>query len=277
MYLIILAISLVKHKNKKNAIRKNKMITFDALIIREKHIGERNRIITVLAKDHGVIDIFCRGGMKLTSKNFSATQLFSYSTLCVEVKVNAKGERLYYLNSSQTKNLFYNIRLDLINACLASYISELLCYCGTAEKDFGEILRLTLNTYYSLDTNRQPPELLKSIFEIRLLCEIGFRPNLLGCNKCLKYEADHMHFNIMTGKILCDNCCEDSDNGFDFVFDKGMFYILRYIMLTDYDRLFSFKVSDKAQKLLTAFSESFVSYHIKPKFDTRDFYRQMAH
>lgn len=252
------------------------MITFDALIIREKHINDKNRILTVLTKEYGVISVFCRGGMKPTSKTVGSTQLFSYSQFCAEVKINAKGERQYYLNSSASKNIFYNIRLDIVKASLASYISELLYYCGTNEKDFGEILRLTLNTFYSLDTGRQSAELLKSIFEIRLLCEIGFRPNLLGCNKCLKYEAEHMHFNIMSGKILCDECCEDTDNGFDFSFDKGMFYIIRFIMLTDYDRLFSFKISDKAQKLLTQFSESFVSYHIKPKFDTRDFYRQMA-
>lgn len=252
------------------------LIKFNGLIIKEKRIGE-NKLIIVLTKEYGVISIFCNGGFKPQSKNLSSTQLFSYSEFCVDEKTDSKGQKRYFLDSSKSKTIFYRIRLDVISASLASYIAELLNYCGVADGDNGEVLRLTLNTYYSLNSDRQPPELLKSIFEIRLLCEIGFRPNLVGCNSCYLYESDSMHFNIKTGKLLCDDCIteEERNNGYDFCFDKNMLYIIRYIMLSDYDELFSFKVSDRAQKLLTNFSESFVNYYVKAKFVSRDFFKMM--
>ena len=52
-----------------------------------------------------------------------------------------------------------------------------------------------------------------------------------------------------------------------------MLYIIRYIALTDYDRLFNFKINEKYQKKLTGFTERFVKYNFKDNFDTLDFYR----
>ncbi|WP_028509835.1 DNA repair protein RecO [Ruminococcus sp. NK3A76] len=252
------------------------LIKFKGLVIKEKRIGD-NKLIVVLTKELGVISIFCNGGFKPQSKNLGATQLFSYSDFCVDEKTDSKGLKRYYLDSSSSDTIFYRIRLDVISSALAAYIAELLDYCGIAESNNGEVLRLTLNTFYSLDKDRQPPELLKSIYEIRLLCETGFRPNLVACNNCYLYESDSMHFNIKTGKLLCDDCIseEDRNNGFDFVLDKQMLYIIRYIALSDYHELFSFKLSDKAQKWLTKFSESFVNYYFKGHFNARSFFKMI--
>ena len=248
------------------------LIKFKGLIIKEKRIGD-NKLIVVLTKELGVISIFCNGVFKPQSKNLGSTQLFSYSDFCVNEKTDPKGNKSYYLESSQPDTIFFKLWTDIHSQALGHYIAELLSYCEIAEGDNSEILRLTLNTFYSLNTERQPLNLLKSIFEIRFLCEIGFRPNMVGCNKCYLYESDSMHINIKTGKVLCDDCIteEDRTNGFDFLFDKNMFYIVRYIILSDYDELFSFKISYKAQKFLTNFSESFVNYYTKDRFKSLDF------
>ena len=204
------------------------MLTFMGLILRENDRGETSKSITVLTAERGVIDIFVRGGRKST-KNASSTQLFAYSKLCVEEKRNAKDQSMFFLNSSESEKLFYNIRLD--------------------------------------------NELLKSIFELRLLCEAGLRPALLGCSVCMAYEADIMHFNLSTGVLECDKCCYNPDSIYDIELDRTMLYIVRFIALTEYERLFAFKISERYQKKLTAFTERFVRYNLKGKFPSLDFYR----
>ena len=87
------------------------MLTFMGLILRENDRGETSKSVTVLTAERGVIDIFVRGGRKST-KNASSTQLFAYSKLCVEEKKNSKDQSMFYLNSSESEKLFYNIRLD---------------------------------------------------------------------------------------------------------------------------------------------------------------------
>lgn len=248
------------------------MITLKGLIIREDQRGESSKSISVLCAERGVIDVYVRGGMK-SGKTASSTQLFTFSKLCIEEKKDAKGSSRYYLNSAETENMFYHLRLDVKKTSLASYFADLLCYARIEGNDFSEILKLTLNTLYYLDNGERDQELLKSIFEFRLLCEIGYRPYLVGCNNCYTYESDKMHFNFKSGLLECDNCCRNPDSIFDFVFDKTLLYIVRYIALTEYDKLFNFKISAAYQKKLTQFTERFVKYYFTDNFATLRFYR----
>lgn len=248
------------------------MLTFKGLVVRETKKGESSKLITVLSAEHGVIDIFVRGGVK-SSKSISSTQLFSYSNFCVDVKKDAHGYSNYYLNSCEPINLFYNVRLDAKKTALACYFTELLCFSRIENSYCDEILKLTLNTLYFLDKGNHDNELLKSIFEFRLLCEMGFRPNLVGCNKCYEVEPEIMHYNYKSGLLECDNCCYNPESIFDIRLDKALLYIVRYIALTDYNKLFSFKINEKYQQKLTEFTERFVKYNFKEYFDTLDFYR----
>ncbi len=248
------------------------MKTLKGLIIRENSRGESSKSITVLSAELGVIDVFVRSGMKST-KMSSSTQLFTYSKLCLDEKIDAKGHTNYYLNSVESINLFYHLRLDAKKTALACYFTDLLCYSRIENTDCNEILKLTLNTIYFLDKGDRDIELLKSIYEFRLLCELGFRPYLVGCNSCFTYESDVMHFNFKTGLIECQDCCDNPDSIFDYTLDKKMLYIIRYIALTDFNRLFNFKISVKYQKRLTDFTEKFVKYYFTDNFETLRFYK----
>ncbi len=250
------------------------MITLKGLIIQETDSGESSKSICALTAEKGVIRIYVRGGRK-SSKNASSTQLFEYSALCVDEKKNSKGQISYFLNSSESVKMFYNIRLDAKRLALASYFAELLIYSGIESDGCREVMRLSLNTFFFLNEGKKDMDLLKSIFEFRLLCEIGLRPELLACSVCMKYEDDKMHFNFMTNKLECDDCCQNKESIHDFVMDKTLLYIVRFTALTEYERLFAFKISEEYQKILTQFTESFVKYHLKSKFNTLEFYKMI--
>ena len=250
------------------------MTTLKGLILKESDSGESSKSICVLTAELGVIYIYVRGGRKST-RNASATQPLSYSTLCFEEKKNANGQVSRYLNSSEPVKLFYNIRLDTAKVALAAYFSELLIYSGTEGEDCTEVLRLALNTLYFLDNDKMQPELLKCVFEFRLLCEIGMRPALIGCAHCFKYEAKKMYFDFIQDRLECDECCADTKNPNRSELDPMMLYIIRYIALTDYERLFYFKISERYLKRLNIFTERYISYHLKHRFSSLEFYKMI--
>ncbi len=250
------------------------MTTLKGLILKETDRGEASKSICVLTAEKGIIYLYIRGGRKST-KTSSSTQAFSYSTLCFEEKKNAAGQVSYFLNSSEPVKLFYNIRLDACKVALASYFTELLIYSGTESFDCKEVMRLALNTFYFLNEGSRDNELLRSVFEFRLLCEIGLRPELLGCSNCLKYEDEAMHFNFISNTLECDECCNNKDSVHDMVLDKTLLYIIRYIALTEFEKLFSFRISTAYQKKLSEFTERFVKYHLKNNFKTLDFYKML--
>ena len=244
-------------------------------MIKEMPVGENSKKIYVLTKEKGTVSIFVRGGMK-SSRHSSPTQLYSYSVMCAEEKRNAKGESYYYLNSAESISMFYELRLDVHKAALAAYFADLLFYSkieGTT--DNNDIMRLALNTFYFLNEGKKDRELLKSIFEFRLLCEIGFRPNLIGCCECYKYEDDEMYFFCDAGCLKCCDCIEEEDGQPDAVLDRNLLYIVRHIALTDFERLFGIRLSPKYQQKLTAFTEMYVNYHFQYRFKTLEFYRSL--
>ena len=250
------------------------MTTLKGLVLKETDSGESSKSICVLTAEMGVIYIYVRGGRK-SSKTTSATQSFSYSELCFEEKKNAKGQVNRYLNSSEPVKLFYNIRLDAAKVALASYFSELLIYSGTEGQNCAEVMRLALNTLYFLDEDKMETDLLKCVFEFRLLCELGMRPKLVGCAFCFKYEDDKMHFNYLEDRLECQDCCPNPDSVHTIILDKQLLYIVRFIALTEYEKLFYFKISDKYLKKLTEFTEKFVWYHFNRRFGALDFYKML--
>ncbi|MBR6873496.1 MAG: DNA repair protein RecO [Ruminococcus sp.] len=251
------------------------MITVKALIIREEPSGETSKNVYALTAERGVIRIYVRGGYK-SRKNSAATQLFVYSEICAEEKKNPRGETYYYLNSAEPINLFFDLRLDVYKTALSAYLTDILYYSRIEfASDKNDILRLTLNTLYYINEGKKDRALLKSIFEFRLLCDTGLRPNLIGCSQCYKYEDEKMYFNMYSGDLKCEECCNNKESLVGFVFDPKMLYIVRHIALTDFERLFAIEIAPKYQKQLTEFTERYVKYHYNEKFDTLLFYNSL--
>ncbi len=250
------------------------MLTLRGLILKEKKIGEINKSVSVLTADKGVIDIFIRGGQK-SVKNAASTQLFAYSTLCVDVKKTASGQSEYYLNSSELINAFPSIRLDIKKTALAAYFSELILFSRTEETGYFDVMRLVLNSLYFLDNDKMDMDLLKCVFEFRLPCEIGLRPDLVGCAVCFKYDDDKMHFDFRENKLFCDECYMTDETSIQTVFDSTLLYIVRYIALSEFEKLFYFKVSPKYLRKLTEFTESFIAFNFKSRFRTLEYYKSI--
>ena len=249
------------------------MLTLKGLVIKESGKGEASKYISILTAEMGVVRVFIRGGRK-SSKNSSPSEIFAYSNFCLDEKKNV-NQQVFYLNSCESIKLFYNLRLDAVKMALGMYFCELLGYISTEGVPNREVMRLALNTFYSLDTDKMDMELLRCVFELRLLCETGFRPALLGCESCLKSEAETMYINIASGKMLCDDCYEEKGDPNVFEADRTMLYTIRFIALAEYDRIFSFRLSEKYKAQLSDFTKKYLRYHIRSELGTLKFYRML--
>ncbi|SDA18831.1 DNA replication and repair protein RecO [Ruminococcus sp. YE71] len=250
------------------------MITLDGLVIAERDTGETGKSVTLLTKELGCIDVYVRGGRK-SKKSLSSTQLFCYAHFSLEEKRDARGISHYYYNSSEPIKLFYELRLDAKRLALACYFAELLLFAAESGEGAEDVMRLTLNTLYYLDKGSRGEATLKSIFELRLLCETGYRPNLIGCCNCYKVEDDAMHLNLATGSLTCSDCTTGDEGLYDFVLDRQLLYIVRFIALVEYEKLFNISISEKYQKRLGEFTERFAEYHYGRRFQKLRFYKML--
>ncbi|MEG0614465.1 MAG: DNA repair protein RecO [Oscillospiraceae bacterium] len=247
------------------------LITTNGIVIREKQVGENDKFIDILTADFGVIEISVKGSKKITSKNSSATQLYAYSKFCIQ----KNGERAF-LNSSEPIHIFYNIRLDVDKFSLASYFSEILLYSIPSEEISNDILRLFLNSLHFLSEKNSDIYFIKSIFELRLVSEIGMMPDIVACKNCAVYSTEKMFFLINDGIILCNSCYKSGENSNNRELSPSLLHTIRYIVLTDFDRLWKFKVTDEVQKRLSYITENYLLSQLGRNFKTLDFFKSIV-
>ena len=95
-----------------------------------------------------------------------------------------KGTNSYRINSCEPIEVFYNIRTDLDKLKYAAHITKIVNDVTDENQNTYRILQLLLNTLYVISESDKNLDLVLSIFRLRLLCIMGFRPMTNKCGKC---------------------------------------------------------------------------------------------
>lgn len=244
------------------------MTTFEGIVLKERSVGETDKFIDILTKDRGVLEVSVKGAKKINGKSGSSAQLFAYSRFCTDIRRN-----MLYLNSAEPIHIFYDLRKSLSRISLASYFSDVLRFCVIPEKQNNDILRLMLNCLHFLEKGEREEAMLKAIFELRLMSEIGYMPDIVACRGCGVFEPEELFFSIADGSFLCADCFEGQENGNFMRVRLPVLSAVRHIVLTDFDRLFNFRVSDGTMTALSRFAEVYLTAHLERQFPTLDFYK----
>ena len=254
------------------------MITANALVISERNVGEHDKFITVLTPDDGSFDIAVRGANKINGKNQAATQLFAYSKMCFS---STKANRdKYYLDSSELIYDFFFFFFDIKKLALACYMGEVAKKAVLASNCQHErdVLRLVLNSLYFLSEDKRSCEFIKSVFELRFMAEIGFIPQLIGCRKCYCFDDDYMYFLVDKACVLCEEHFLEDDceeNYYNIKITRSEFTALQFICLAKMERLFNFKLSDKAQKKVNEITEKYIRCHLAIPIKALNYYNSL--
>lgn len=242
-------------------------ISAAGLVIREQNIGEYDRLITVLTARHGLIRAFSRGAKKAKSKKLSATALLTYSDFTF-----TKTKDTYAVEDAVAKEVFFELREDIVKTALAQYICELAYEFCDQDYESEEILRLFLNSLYFLKEGKKSPLFIKSVTELRLLSLSGYMPALVACDECGEYETERMSFCPHSGKLYCSSCVPPQ---YSVGLSLSVVRAMRHIVFSDFDKIFSFSLSQKSESELSKVCESYLLSQTSRKFKTLDFFKSL--
>ncbi len=248
----------------------NNLTRVRGFVLRERFSGNSDKFIDVLTEKYGIIEICVKGARKITGKNLAPAMLFSYSEFCLSHRRN-----MYYIDSAEPIKNFYGITSDIDAFALASYITEILSYSALSLQDSPETMRLVLNTMHFLSSGERDIELLKAIFELRFMSENGFLPELTACKECAVYEPENMYFLVREGVLYCENCYIPVENRIALKISRTVLRAVRYIMLSDFEKIFSFSLKNQSLQRLCELSELYISYQLDRHFKTLDFYKSV--
>lgn len=249
------------------------------VVVSSVDVGERDRLITVLTAEEGLVTLFAPSARVAKSRLMSPTQLLSYSTFTVA----ERGERLV-LKEAHSLDTFYGLREGLARAALASYIAEVISYTGTAQPD-AQLLRLVLNTLYATERELYPLSQIKAAFELRYASELGFMPDVDGCSICGGAPTDAV-LHIEQGSLVCKDCrgtLEESlrrdeapHESLVALLSAATISAIAYIISAPLERLFSFKLEEDELSLLGIAAEEYLLYHTDHIYTSLEFYKQVC-
>lgn len=244
------------------------MITVKGIVLKEKLVGENGKFIDILTAENGVIELTVRGARKIDSHFLSSTQLFAYSEFCY-----SESGKYRILNSSEPIRIFYNLRNSLSKVSLACYFADVVRFCAEPQPD-NDILRLFLNTLHFLEKDLRDEKMLKAIFELRLMSEIGFMPDIVMCRGCGAFEPPELFFSVRESCFYCKDCFKFNPDEW-YKINISVLSAMRHILLTDFNRLFNFRTSENTMNVLSHIAEKYLVSHLERNFRTLDFYKSL--
>lgn len=156
-----------------------------AIIIRRLNYGETDKILTLYSRDRGRISAIAKGARKAISRMSGSTELLT----CTRFQL-ATGKSLEIVTQTEIKESFTDLRQDIQRLAHGLYFADLIDHV-VADDDPNPILYdLLLSGLYILQ-RVTPPELGARWFDIQLLQDLGYAPDLANCAVCREFLPGH--------------------------------------------------------------------------------------
>lgn len=174
----------------------------EAIVLRTQKLGEADRIVTLLTRQHGRVRAVARGVRKTTSRIGARLEPFSH----VDVQLY-EGRSLDSVNQVET--------IAAHGAVLAADYPRWTA--GTAMLETAERLTpeerepsvqqfaLLVSGLRSLVASEHDASLILDAYLLRSLAVAGWSPSFDDCARC-GAEGPHRSFSVASGGIVCQQC-----------------------------------------------------------------------
>lgn len=178
-----------------------------AIILKSRKWGDADRLVTVYTLRFGKVRGVARGARRMKSRFGSALEPFVHADLNLFQKVN---DPVYRVTQADIQEPFAKLREDLGLMTAAGRLVNLVA-AVTGEGDAGPKIFETLLAGLRAFEAGVDPALTSLVFQIRLLRQAGFAPQLDQCAACgggiRRTGAARAHpFSPQSGGMVCDTC-----------------------------------------------------------------------
>jgi DNA repair protein RecO (recombination protein O) len=225
----------------------------EAIIIKKIKLGEADRILTLYTPHLGKIPAVAKGVRRPRSKMSGHLELLTHSLISL-----ARGKNIDTVTGVQTINSFLLLKSDLKLTSCALYTTELVNQFAAENLENHPLFQLLLETLHRLQLGGDN-ELVLRYFELRLLKEVGYRPQLEQCVSCHAIlEAVTNSFCPSAGGMLCPDCRQDQPLAYPLSADAQK--VLLLLQNNDYTTISGLKIEPGLSRQLEMVMRNYLRY-----------------
>lgn len=225
----------------------------EAIIIKKAKLGEADRILTLYSPHLGKIQAVARGVRRPRSKLAGHLELLTHSQISL-----ARGRNLDTITGSQTINSFLPLKSNLELASCALYAVELVDQFTADHIENCPLFQLLLETMGHL-CQAGNNELVLRYFELQLLNQVGYRPQLQRCVSCqAALEPTTNSFCSATGGVLCPNCSQSQPLAYPL--SVNALKVLRLLQNCDYSTVSRLRINRELSRELEEVMRDYLKY-----------------
>ena len=225
----------------------------EAIIIKKTKLGEADSILTLYTPHLGKIQGFARSLRRSKSKLAGHLELLTHSMVSL-----ARGRNLDTIIGSQTINSFLPLKNDLELTSYGLYATELVEQFTAEHIENYPLFQLLLEVLHCLCLGGDN-ELTLRYFELHLLHEVGYRPQLQQCVSCHQpLEPVINSFCPGAGGVLCPVCSQSQPLSRPISVD--VLKVLRFLQSSDYSTAVKLKMNPELSHQLEVVIRDYLKY-----------------
>lgn len=239
-------------------------VKINGIVLSEANSGDFDKMLTMLTPIQGKISCMAKGARKPKSALLAGTQIF-----CFGEYLMYKGSGTYHINSVEPIEVFYNIRTDLDKLKYAVHINKIVQDVTHENQNCYNILQLLLNTLYTISETEKNLDLVLSIFKLRLLCYLGFKPRVIECVHCREKEGLN-YFSIKDNGVKCE-ACSRQDKG-TITMSESTLNAIKYTVTAPPKKLYSFNIKDESLEEFKLISKIYFNEKMEKEYKLEELF-----
>ncbi len=258
---------------------RDRLYRVQAIILKRTDFGEADRLLTLFTPNLGKWRAIAKGARKPSSRKSGHVELFSHSTLLL-----AKGRELDIITQAETVEAFMPLRSSLERLGYAYYLGELVDRFAEEGNENLALFDLLLQALRWLVDTSIPPDLLARFFELRLLQNVGYRPQLFHCVNCgVAIEPMENLFSAEAGGVI-DPICKETQRdkmaqlGWDIrPISLNALKVLRFMQTREFETVRALQLGPEVLAEVESLMHHYISHHLERNLKSVDFLYRLRH
>ena len=243
-------------------------IRTEAIVLRQRPLGDADRICVLFSPTRGRIEAVAKGARKPLSKMAGHVEPLTRGQFGL-----AQGRTLFVITDAQTLDAWPALHDDMDHMTEALVMAELVDRTTDVDVSAGSLYQLLRRSLDSLSDTASPPA-IRWWFTLRFLDQQGYRPELHECVRCREtVEPEGNGFSAEDGGVVCPRC---RGSGVGQPLSSPVFRLLRYMRRSSCESTAQVRVNAEASAELERHLKASVEHALDSRLRSRSFAEDLA-